>query len=90
MVERLEGMAGDLAMESTEALLAATESEKALLGIAQTRAQQAMRIEDLEQEDDRIRAAKRQVKLLGQLYGQHQALTQPTGRQGRSVECGSP
>lgn len=80
MMEMLEDMAGDLAMESREAMVAAIEFEKALLSIAQTLAGQAIRIEELEQEDERIKAAERQVKLLGKLYGQLQVVTQPAGR----------
>ncbi|QLG13501.1 hypothetical protein HLB42_21390 (plasmid) [Deinococcus sp. D7000] len=79
-MDMLEGMAGDLAMESGEAMLAAMEFEKALLGIAKTLAGQAIRMEELEQEDERIKAAERQVKLLGKLYEQLQTVTQPAGR----------
>lgn len=80
MMEMLEDMAGDLVIESREAMVAAIEFEKALLSIAQTLAGQAIRIEELEQEDERIKAAERQVKLLGKLYGQLQVVTQPAGR----------
>jgi hypothetical protein len=80
MMDMLEDMAGDLAMESREAMVAAIEFEKALLNIAQTLAEQAIRIGALDQEDERIKAAERQVKLLGKLYGQLQAVTQPAGR----------
>lgn len=80
MMEILEGMASDLAMESGEAMMAAVEFEKALLNIAQMLAGQAIRVEELAQEDERIKAAERQVKLLGKLYGQLQSITQPAGR----------
>ncbi len=80
MMEMLESMASDLAMESGEAMMAAVEFEKALLNIAQMLAGQAIRVEELAQEDERIKAAERQVKLLGKLYGQLQSITQPAGR----------
>ena len=80
MMEILEGMASDLDMESGEAMMAAVEFEKALLNIAQMLAGQAIRVEELAQEDERIKAAERQVKLLGKLYGQLQSITHPAGR----------
>ncbi|MFC5849297.1 hypothetical protein [Deinococcus petrolearius] len=80
MMEMLEGMAGDLAMESGEAMMAAVEFEKALLNIAHTLAGQAVRVDELAQEDERVKAAERQIKLLGKLYGQLQVITQPPGR----------
>ena len=80
MMEMLEGMAGDLAMESGEAMMAAVEFEKALLNIAHTLAGQAIRVDELAQEDERVKAAERQVKLLEKLYGQLQVITQPPGR----------
>ncbi|GGI66849.1 hypothetical protein [Deinococcus humi] len=80
MMDVLEGMASEMAMDSIEAMSAAMEFERALLTIAQTLAGQAIRISDLEYEAERVKAAERQVKLLGKLYTQLQQLTQAAGR----------
>ena len=80
MMEILEGMVGDLAMDSGEAMMAAVEFEKALLNIANTLAGQAIRVEEHVQEDERVKAAERQIKLRGKLYGQLQVITQSAER----------
>lgn len=80
VMEVLEGIASDMAMDSVEAMSAAMDFEKALLTIAHTLAEQAIRIGDLEHEAERVKAAERQVKLLGKLYTQLQQITQGAGR----------
>lgn len=80
VMEVLEGIASDMAMDSVEAMSAAMDFEKALLTIAHTLAGQAIRIGDLEHEAERVKAAERQVKLLGKLYTQLQQITQGAGR----------
>lgn len=80
VMEVFEGMASDIAMDSVEAMSAAMDFEKALLTIAHTLAEQAIRMGDLEHEAERVKAAERQVKLLGKLYTQLQQITQVAGR----------
>jgi hypothetical protein len=54
--------------DAPEAVLAAMEMERALLGIARDLAGSAVRIADLEQEADRVAAAHRQAQLVVALY----------------------
>ena len=80
VMEVLEGIASDMAMDSVEAMSAAMDFEKALLTIAHTLAGQAIGIGDLEHEPERVKTAERQVKLLGKLYTQLQQITQVAAR----------
>ena len=80
MLDALGGMAEDLAMDTTEAMLAAMDFEKALLNIAQSIAAQAIRVGESEQEAERIKAAERQVKLIGTLFKQLEVATQAPPR----------
>jgi hypothetical protein len=73
----MESMAQDMAMDSTEAIGAAIDFEKALLHLAHTIAAQAIRVDEAETEAERVGAAQRQVKLIGQLFDDLQNLTQP-------------
>ena len=77
LMDVVENMAQDLAMDSTQAMQAAMEFERTLLTLAHTIAAQAIRVDEGDTEAERVKAAQRQVKLIGQPFDDFQNLTQP-------------
>jgi len=64
--------------DEAEAVYAAMELSKSLLSMAHELAGQAIQISSFPSEADRIAAAQRQVKLMGELFEQLQAVTMDT------------
>ncbi len=77
-IEDLSDLLEDMAVDSTEAMIAAMHFERVLLKVAHDVAGQAIRVGEPETEAERIKAAERQVRLIGKLYAQLQAVTQPS------------
>lgn|SRR6478609_3235829 len=61
--------------DEAEAVYAAMEFSKSLLSMAHELAGQAIQISSFQSEADRVAAAQRHVKLLGELFEQLQAVT---------------
>ena len=68
LMDVVENMAQDLAMDSSQAMQAAMEFERTLLGLAHALASEAIRVGEADTEAERVKAAERQVKLIGRLY----------------------
>jgi len=64
--------------DEAEAVYAAMELSKSLLSMAHELAGQVIQISSFQSEADRVAAAKRQVKLTGELFEQLQAVTMGT------------
>ncbi|SMB81421.1 hypothetical protein [Deinococcus hopiensis] len=76
LMDALDSMAQDMAVEVPEAMLAAMEFEKHLLDLAHTIAREAIRVGEPETEAERVAAAERQVRFLGKLFRELHQVTQ--------------